>query len=197
MLKHSSVGRTTHSSGTAGAYIRYITRESACSYVFSHLIPKDRWKARYWLDIQEQKSRKNGRVCDKLIMALPLELSTLQRQALVKSFMLELTQNKVPYYVAFHDKEKDAGNPHCHVAIRDNCPTTGKKVLKLSSSYSTYHLHDLWRVHLAKWGFDVRPSSEATKQKYKRPKPKQYYYRQDKSSLPKAQVKNSFDFTAF
>ena len=177
-LKHNAIGRTTHKQGTAGAHIRYITRDSACSFSFGFLIPRDRWSAKYWLDKQElEKTRKNGRVCDRIMVCLPLELTEMQRIMLVKDFMEELTGNKVPYMLAIHDKGKDANNPHCHIVLRDNCPQTGKKVLKLSDSYSTYKIHDVWRAALARWGFETKPTSKETRKKYKRPKSVEHYYR--------------------
>ena len=193
-MKHSAIGRTTHKQGTAGAHLRYITREPACSYTLSNLIPLDRWKAKYWINQQEtKKTRKNGRVCDRVMLCLPIELKPLQRVAMVHGFMQELTQGNVPYYVAFHDKGKDASNPHCHIIIRDNCLKTGKKILKLSDSYSTYKLHALWRSTLAKWGFRTEPTSQKEKQKYKRAKPKAHYYRSAKNPPIQTQ-KQAFNF---
>ena len=196
-LKHNAIGRTTHKAGTAGAAIRYITRKSACSYSYASQMPAERWKAKHWINKQElEKTRKNGRVCDRVMLCLPIELSEYQRIALVHDFMFDLTDGKVPFFFAIHDMGKDANNPHCHIIRRDNCPKTGKKVLQLSKSYSTYRLHDLWRKTLAKWGFYTSPSSKETKKKYKRAKPKEYYYRPDADMPKQTQAKNAFNVPA-
>ena len=157
-LEHKSIGRSTHSPGTAAAHIEYITRIYACSHVIAHGMPRDRNKARYWMKKQELGSRKNGRVCDKILIALPLEMHPLEYHRIVKDFLSKLTGNKVPYYAAFHDMGDDAHNPHCHIVIRDNCPETGKKVLKLSSGASTKRIHTLWRSTIERYGLEVMPS---------------------------------------
>ena len=159
-------------------------------------MPVGRWKAKYWMDMQEAfKTRKNGRVCDRIMVCLLKELTAFERIALVRDFMNVLTEQKVPYYFAIHDKGKDANNPHCHIVIRDNCPNTGKKVLKLSSGYSTYRLHELWRASLAKWGFITKPVSKEEKQKYKRKKPKAHYYGKTKKPIQQ-HAKQPFNFMA-
>jgi hypothetical protein len=106
---------------------------------------------------QELKSRKNGRVCDKILLALPLETHPFVYRNMVKDFLMELTDGKVPFYAACHDGKEDRHNPHCHIVIRDNCPITGKKVLKLSMGASTYKLHALWRKTIERYGLEVVP----------------------------------------
>jgi hypothetical protein len=43
--------------------------------------------ARAWLDEQEEGDRKNARVIDKLMLALPIELDAQARVELVQSFV--------------------------------------------------------------------------------------------------------------
>ena len=130
----SSIGRTTHSPGTGGAHIRYITRERACPVVMAKNMPDDRHEARNWLDRQERAMRKNGRVLDKIRIALPRELTEDQRYQLVQDFMAELTSNRISWYAAIHQTGKDAHNPHVHIAVHDRDIETGKRVLRLSDS---------------------------------------------------------------
>ena len=75
-LNHSSIGRSTHAAGTAGAHIGYITRSSACLDVLAERMPSARagergGEARAWLDAQEAADRKNARVIDKVMLASP------------------------------------------------------------------------------------------------------------------------------
>jgi len=130
----SSIGRTTHSPGTGGAHIRYITRAKACPVIMARNMPDDRQDARNWLDRQERAMRKNGRVLDKIRIALPRELNEDQRYQLVQDFMAELTDDRIPWYAAIHQTGKDAHNPHVHIAVHDRDINTGKRLLRLSDS---------------------------------------------------------------
>ena len=82
-LHHSAIGRTTHRPGTAGAHVSYVTRPRAASAVLAARMPMP---ARAWFDAEEAASRKNGRVADKVMCALPRELDAAQRQALIRRF---------------------------------------------------------------------------------------------------------------
>jgi len=44
-------------------------------------------KTRNWITEQERKGRKNARVADTIIVALPIELATKQRLQLLRQFM--------------------------------------------------------------------------------------------------------------
>lgn len=130
----TSVGKTTHASGTSGAHLRYIAREDAEPVIVAEHIPSDAQAARTWMDRQESADRKNARLIDKVRIALPRELNKEQRLALVQEFAGELTQNRVPWFAAIHQEGKDQGNPHLHLVIRDRDIETGKRVLRLSDS---------------------------------------------------------------
>lgn len=52
-------------------------------------------KARAWLDAAEQADRKNARVIDKVMVALPLELDAAQREALIRVFIRRLSGDRV------------------------------------------------------------------------------------------------------
>ena len=61
-VRHSTVGRSTHAAGTAGAHVGYITRAGACRPSWgTHADPEGRDQgrpARVWLDEQEAGDRK-------------------------------------------------------------------------------------------------------------------------------------------
>ena len=129
-----SMGKATQAPGTAGAHLRYITRDTACSHVDGEHMPLDPNEARAWMDGQEKADRKNARLFDKIMIALPRELSDTQRAELVRAYCRELTGGQVPWLAAIHQTGKDAQNPHAHIVIRDRHHETGKRVLRWSDS---------------------------------------------------------------
>lgn len=164
-VHHSSVGRSTHAAGTAGAHAGYITRAGACRIVLGDHMPIPRagtkgGPARAWLDEQEEGDRKNARVIDKLMLALPIELDAQARVELVQSFVAELTEGQTPWLAAIHDKGKDEANPHCHLILRDRHVVTGKRALNMSEKGSTERVRELWEkaanAALEKIGSDAR-----------------------------------------
>jgi hypothetical protein len=130
----ASIGRTTHSPGTAGAHLRYIGREGAQPIVEAHVIPIDPTAARTWMDREEHRARANARLCDKLRVAIPRELDETQRLQLVRDFVQDLTGGRVPWMFAIHQRGEDTNNPHAHIVLRDRDLETGKRVLRLSDS---------------------------------------------------------------
>ena len=159
-LNHRSIGKSTHAPGTAGAHVDYITRDSAARVVLSQHMPSHRHEAHAWLDQAEASDRKNGRVCDKVMLALPRELSPEERAELVRDFARQVGQGKAPWLAAIHDKGADAQNPHAHLVIRDKDPETGKRVAGLSEKGSTERLRELWEAtvnaHLQRAGHAAR-----------------------------------------
>ena len=83
---HKAIGRSTQKPFTAAAHINYITRTSATTEIMAGGMPADRHEAVRWIKDQELADRKNARVCDKIMVALPLELTHEQRRELVKDF---------------------------------------------------------------------------------------------------------------
>jgi hypothetical protein len=78
--------------------------------------------------------RVNARICDKLIIALPLELAVEERREAVRSFMRKLGHGRIPWCAAFHDDGKDSGNPHVHVVFRDRDIVSNRRVMGTSAS---------------------------------------------------------------
>lgn len=159
-LHHKSIGRTTHKAGRAGAHIRYISRRSAEPIVVAHLMPAD-WKAaKRWLDREERSGRKNERVADLIMVALPIELNHDQREQLVKSYIARLTRGKVPSYAAIHQTGEDEHNPHAHILIRDKSPSDGRRVLLMSERGSTKRIRKEWAeeasMALKMAGFNIK-----------------------------------------
>jgi hypothetical protein len=133
-LHHSTVGKSTQAEPfTASAHIAYITRARACTKVLGARMPEGATEAQQWLAKEELADRKNARVIDKVMLALPKELGKEQRAALVEAFAERITQGKASWLGAIHDRGKDGANPHCHLVIRDRDVTTGKAVARLSA----------------------------------------------------------------
>ncbi len=147
-LCHRAIGRSTHRAGTAGAHAAYITRRSAARVVIGQHIPTHSKKARAWLDEAERTDRKNARVIDKIMVALPLEFTAEERETLIRVFIRQLSENRVPWLAAIHDTGKDAHNPHAHLILRDRDTATGQRFIKLSDKDSTQRLRALWETCL-------------------------------------------------
>jgi len=145
-LNHSAVGRSTHRAGTAGAHIRYIGRASANPDVIAEHMPTDWRAARQWMNEREQSLRKNARVIDKIMVALPIELTPDQRRELVRSYVHDLTNGQVPWYAAIHQSGEDEHNPHAHIAIHDKSVLSGRRVVLMSERGSTSRIRKQWAV---------------------------------------------------
>jgi len=143
-LNMRSVGRSTHSARTAGAHVRYITRPKAQADFFGERMPTTPKAARAWIDAQERGDRKNARVIDKIMAALPIELDAAQKQALVRAFAKTLTKDRAAWVAAIHQAGADRHNPHVHLVIRDRDPETGKRVAQLSDKGACERVRRLW-----------------------------------------------------
>lgn len=130
----STVGRSTHRAGTAGAHLRYIGRANTVTEIEAAHMPAQPKAARAWMDRHEAEARKNARLCTKIRLALPRELSHPENAWLARAFVDQLTGGRVPWFLAIHDRGKDRHNPHAHLVLIDQDIDTGKRVLRLSDS---------------------------------------------------------------
>lgn len=157
-LTHRTIGRTTHAAGTARAHMNYITRPNACDHALSEKMPLNRHAVKRWTDEHEESLRKNGRVCDKFVIALPAEMDLKESVDLVRDFGNRLSRGRAPFFAAFHDMESH--NPHCHFVFFDRDTETKQRVAKLSSKGSTERVRQLWEEttneHLERGGYDAR-----------------------------------------
>ena len=136
-LNHKSIGKATQERAfTAAAHIRYISRTNACRAFLGNRLPSEPGKAQRWMKVEEASDRKNARICEKVMIALPRELNAAQRVELVRDFAERVTQGKAPWLAAVHDKGKDQSNPHCHLVFRDRDTQTGRRVLHMSAGKS-------------------------------------------------------------
>ena len=147
-INHKSIGKKTHPPRTASAHLRYVLRASACNEVLAANMPMPTigsrgGKAKAWLEEHEDNSRKNARVIDKLMIALPIELSQEQRVELLHAYVDEITGGEeISWLAALHDQESH--NPHVHMIFRDKGLQTGKRVVEFSEQGSTQRLRASW-----------------------------------------------------
>ncbi len=122
---------------TAAQNAAYNARREATYAVRSHVIPPEPEKAQAWFDAQEKTDRKNARMSDRFIGALPRELTPEQCIEAVEKFCRDVTQDRVPWHFALHleldQKAEPDCNPHAHIIIRDRDIETGKRYLYTSS----------------------------------------------------------------
>jgi len=147
-LHHTAIGKSTQARPhTTAAHVRYIARPQAMRHFEAARCPSRPSAAMRYFRAQEDLDRVNGRVSDKLMLALPRELNPKQRVELVRGFAEDATKGRAPWLAAFHDKGKDANNPHCHLVIRDRDPDTGMRVIGTSEKGSTERFRQMWERH--------------------------------------------------
>lgn len=178
-FKHTSVGSKTHKARTATAHVSYIMRSDAMTKFQAENMPDGGRGTRVFFDKLWEKAGmpENARICDKLMIALPVELSQEQRYEAVQSFMHELGKGRVAWCAAHHDAGEDAHNPHAHIVFKDADIDTGRKVIGTTTSSrdvreaeehgwkvpprtTTADMRKLWCAHLngcmERAGLDIR-----------------------------------------
>jgi hypothetical protein len=161
-LRHTWLGKSheKYKAGVAQDHANYITRESSCSKVIGKRAPLQRHGLKAWLDRQETDDRKNARIIDKVMVALPIELTRAQREELVREYCERATEGRASWVAAIHDQGKDAHNPHAHIIFRDRDKETGKRVMMTTERGSTERLREQWEVTtnkaLERAGLEIR-----------------------------------------
>jgi hypothetical protein len=136
-LRLTPIGKTTQRQPfTAAAHLGYIVRKEAASHTMAERMPEGKVGAMRWLRAEERADRVNARVADKLVIALPRELTLQQQITLIWSFAERLTQGRASWFASIHAKGKDRENPHCHLLVRDRDIHTGLRVVMSPSSSS-------------------------------------------------------------
>lgn len=105
--------------GQTAAHLKYITRPQAARAIIRARLthPTD---AQIAATAESEAETRKGRVCERFILALPVEATPEQREALVKAFGEALTKGVAGYVAAIHDQRgNDTKNPHAHIAAFD------------------------------------------------------------------------------
>lgn len=116
--KRSAEARAAEHGQTA-AHLRYITRPKAARVVLRERLthPTD---AQVAVAAEREAETRKGRVCERFILALPVEATPEQREALVRAFGDALTKGTAAYVAAIHDQHgNDIKNPHAHIVAFD------------------------------------------------------------------------------
>ena len=104
-LRLTPVGKTTQRQPfTAAAHVGYICRKEAASHTMAERMPEGKVRAMRWLRAVERADRVNARVADKLVIALPRELTQQQQITLVWAFSEKLTQGKASWFASIPGK---------------------------------------------------------------------------------------------
>lgn len=127
---------------TAAAHVRYISRQSATVYRYAERMPVNWHAAQRFLNEREDRIRKDGRVIDKLTIALPREMSMDQAVDTLRKFGFQLTEGRAPFYFTIQNWGEQ--NPHCHFILVDADIETGKRVFKTTDLGSTDRIKALW-----------------------------------------------------
>lgn len=148
--------------GQTAAHLKYITRPQAARVVLRErlALPSDAQAA----DAAEQEAEiRRGRVCERFILALPVEASPEQRTALVRAFAEALTKGVAGYVAAIHDQQgNDIKNPHAHIAAFDVQVKGGgrgrpRSTLGMARKNAVEETAALWAaIHnrmMAEWGY--------------------------------------------
>jgi hypothetical protein len=111
--------------GQTAAHLQYITRPVAAREVVRERLAhsSDTEEAN---KAEQVAAQRKGRVCERFIIALPVEATDDQRLALARRFSEELTKGIAGYIFAIHDKSnKDKRNPHFHLVAFDTHQASG------------------------------------------------------------------------
>ncbi|WP_170581933.1 MobA/MobL family protein [Ruegeria arenilitoris] len=159
--------------GQTAAHLRYITRPQAARVVIQERLsgktyPKTAAQA------EKEAQRRKGRVCERFVIALPVEASPEQREALTRAFAERLSKGVAGYVAAIHDKHgNDTKNPHAHFVFFDVQQRTGgrgrpKSTLGLARKNAIEDGARMWaELHnqmMRGWGFG--PQSEISHLSY-------------------------------
>jgi hypothetical protein len=158
-LRHTFIGKSKQAQPyTAAAHARYIMRKGETVRVYSEGMPRQYHAVQRWLTQHEDTIRKNGRVIDKLILALPREMTPEQGVELVRRFGRAVSACRAPFL--FTLQGWDAHNPHAHFMLIDKDTDTGRRVFQTTEKGSTVRLMALWQdttnQMLEELGIDAR-----------------------------------------
>lgn len=148
--------------GQTAAHLRYITRPQAARVVMQERLPgRSRVEAAHKAENEAQ--RRKGRVCERFMIALPVEASAYQREALVRSLAEQFSKGVAGYVAAIHDQQgNDINNPHAHLVFFDVQQKTGgrgrpKSTLGMARKNAIESAASLWaELHnrmMRNWGF--------------------------------------------
>ena len=90
--------------GQTAAHLRYITRPQVARTVLCERLTSQTGPETA-IDAEDAAQQRKGRVCERFIVALPVEATPDQREALTRAFAEKLTGGVAGYVAAIHDKQ--------------------------------------------------------------------------------------------
>lgn len=150
--------------GQMVAHLNYITRQKAARIVIRRRVgTNDRRTAK---TAEDSAQKRKGRVAERFIIALPVEASHEQREALASAFAEKLTNGKAGFVFAIHDKAgNDTNNPHMHLVAFDVFEKTGgrgrpRSVIGMARKGAVERTAAMWAgIHnemMQAWGYSER-----------------------------------------
>ena len=104
-------------------------------------------REKLWRTVEDSEKRKDSQLCREINVALPLELKTEERKALLKDFCTQFIRLGMVADIAMH--QQDSGNPHAHIMLtmRELTPDGfgGKR-----RDWNRKELVEKWRAEWAK-----------------------------------------------
>jgi len=158
-LQHGFIGKTSQAQPyTLRAHSRYIQRQTATQSVHTYLMPESYAARQRWFFDHENGLRKNGRVGDKFIIAVPRDITEEHAVSIMHRFGQHLGKERCPYM--FTLQGFDGINHHVHMIFIDKDVETGKRVFGTTLRNSTQNIKLEWeRVangKFAELGYDVQ-----------------------------------------
>lgn len=148
--------------GQTAAHLRYITRPKAARVVFRERLAHHN-DAQVAVAAEREAETRKDRVCERFILALPVEATPEQRESLVRAFGEALTKGTAGYVAAIHDQHgNDIKNPHAHIAAFDVQVKGGgrgrpRSTIGMARKNAVEETAALWaEIHnrmMAAWGF--------------------------------------------
>ncbi|NVJ64529.1 MAG: MobA/MobL family protein [Flavobacteriaceae bacterium] len=148
--------------GQTTAHLRYITRPAAARITLRKRLEHSSDNL-LGQAIEAEAMQRRGRVCERFIIALPVEATPEQRVELARTFVEELTRGKAGYVLAIHDKAgNDLINPHFHLVAFDRHEKTGgrgrpRSVLRMAQKNAVEMWAKRWAdIHnerMSEWGY--------------------------------------------
>lgn len=163
-VNHTFIGKSTQAKPYhAVAHAKYVMRKSAAMRIFSERMPRNYHAVLRYLTNREDTIRKNGRVIDKLMIAIPKEFSPEQAEKVLRRWANGVGEHRTPWLMAFH---WDDHNPHAHCIFIDADIETGKRVAMTSEKGTTDKLKVAWEdavnEQFKELGLDTRISFTET-----------------------------------
>lgn len=142
-VDHRPLSVAKNGEGCGRAHARYILRESAAVEILGTVQTAAEWGAP--MENLSVAKRKDGRLCDKVMVAIPAAIPADERAAFVTDVAAEIVGGhenlaKMAWTAAIHSRGDDAENPHVHMMIRDQNLETGERVWKSTAFKSTERL---------------------------------------------------------